>query len=38
LAEEELKNLNNPAYEGQVDYGGRAEYFMNGDIEIDIFK
>jgi hypothetical protein len=31
LAEEELKNLNSPAYEGEVDYGDRAEHCWNGD-------
>jgi hypothetical protein len=31
LAEAELKNLNSPAYEGEVDYGDRAEHCWNGD-------
>lgn len=31
LAETELKNLNSPAYEGEVDYGDRAEHCWNGD-------
>ncbi|MCP9767988.1 hypothetical protein EGI22_08690 [Lacihabitans sp. LS3-19] len=31
LAEEELKNLSNPTYDGQVDYGDRAEHCWNGD-------
>jgi hypothetical protein len=31
LAEEELKNLENPTYDGEVDYGDRAEHCWNGD-------
>jgi hypothetical protein len=31
LAEAELKNLNSPSYEGEVDYGDRAEHCWNGD-------
>ncbi|HND87394.1 MAG TPA: hypothetical protein PK971_03650 [Saprospiraceae bacterium] len=31
LAEEMLKGLSNPNYEGQVDYGDRAEHCWNGD-------
>jgi hypothetical protein len=31
LAEEELKNLKNPTYDGEVDYGDRAEHCWNGD-------
>ncbi|RYG05594.1 MAG: hypothetical protein EOO07_29905, partial [Chitinophagaceae bacterium] len=31
LTEEMLKGLTNPAYEGEVDYGDRAEHCWNGD-------
>lgn len=31
LAEEELKNLTSPTYDGEVDYGDRAEHCWNGD-------
>lgn len=31
LVEEFLKNTNNPPYEGEVDYGDRAEHCWNGD-------
>lgn len=31
FTEEMLKALNNPAYEGEVDYGDRAEHCWNGD-------
>ena len=33
LAESTLKSLRNPAYEGEVDYGDRAEHCWNGDHE-----
>lgn len=31
LAEDMLKGLSNPSYDGQVDYGDRAEHCWNGD-------
>ena len=31
LAEDMLKSMNNPPYDGQVDYGDRAEHCWNGD-------
>ncbi|PLK46203.1 hypothetical protein [Emticicia sp. TH156] len=31
LAEEMLKGVSNPAYDGEVDYGDRAEHCWNGD-------
>ncbi len=31
LAEEMLKGLDNPTYDGEVDYGDRAEHCWNGD-------
>jgi hypothetical protein len=31
LMEDILKELNNPAYHGEVDYGDRAEHCWNGD-------
>ncbi len=31
LTEEMLKSLSNPAYDGEVDYGDRAEHCWNGD-------
>ncbi|MCL4707339.1 hypothetical protein KJ068_19460 [bacterium] len=31
LVEEILKNLTNPTYDGEVDYGDRAEHCWNGD-------
>lgn len=31
LTEEMLKGLDNPAYDGEVDYGDRAEHCWNGD-------
>jgi hypothetical protein len=31
LTEEMLKGLDNPTYDGQVDYGDRAEHCWNGD-------
>ncbi|MBX2815067.1 MAG: hypothetical protein KTR24_03685 [Saprospiraceae bacterium] len=31
LAEDVLQTLNNPAYDGEVDYGDRAEHCWNGD-------
>lgn len=31
LAEEMLKGLSNPVYDGEVDYGDRAEHCWNGD-------
>lgn len=31
LAEETLKSLKNPSYNGEVDYGDRAEHCWNGD-------
>jgi hypothetical protein len=31
LAEDMLKGLSNPSYDGEVDYGDRAEHCWNGD-------
>jgi hypothetical protein len=31
FTEEMLKSLNNPTYDGEVDYGDRAEHCWNGD-------